>query len=233
MNVDLEYKHKVRNTILQKIYDKAKGKPKKAVTIYPEHLGFSEEEIDSALSYLQGEGFILLGDTNDREALKSFVAEQTAQTKMASYEGASSTLRLVCLTHQGIKKVERSMNESENLKPNVTNIFHGPVGAVQTGNSNIANVTQNNGLDLTEARRLIEVIRQSTISLPPNQQEEAVEYIDDFEQEIISTNPRPSRLKAPVQALLGLASKVGAAVGFVDAVHSLSEWLPNSLQHLR
>jgi hypothetical protein len=145
-------------------------------------------------------------------------------------------LEYVFITHKGIKEVEQSIKRpeesTEHFMPIVIQNFNGPVGAVQTGNDNITHVTQNNGLALAEARNFIEVVRQSTVSLLPEQQEEAIEYIDDFEAEIISTNPKLSRLKAPVQALLGLVGRVGTAVGFIDAVHSLSEWLSSYLKQI-
>jgi DNA-binding transcriptional MocR family regulator len=218
----LTRKKEVRDTILQEIYQQTKGDKSKVAIIFSDDLGINPDEMSRAIEYLKNEHLIerKIALVNSIQSLRPDIPVSDVQTKVRS----------VYITHAGIKKVEEFVKEPEKPTSPVVNNFNASVGAVQIGNHNTANVTQNNGLDFSEARRLIEAIRQSAASLPEEQHAEAIEHVEYFEAEIISTNPEPSRLRASVQALLSLASKIGTVAGFVDTVHNLAQWLPSALQ---
>ena len=202
---------KIRYTVLRKLYEKA-GPVTDSRTLYSDLVTeeeFNENKVCPTVEYLKNENLIDV-DWNGRED------------------------PILSITHKGIKEVEQSIRQpkesTEHFSPKVIQHFHGPVGAVQAGNDNTANVTQHNSLDISKALKLIQEIRQHRVSLPQEEQQEVIEQLDDFETEIKLDNPKPSRLKASVQVLLDLAGSTATAAGFVDAVHSLSEWLPGFIQ---
>jgi DNA-binding PadR family transcriptional regulator len=204
---------KIRYTVLRKLYEKAGPKD---YVIIPYRDVFTEEELNenqvhSIVKYLENEGLIKV-----------------------NWNGGDAPV--LSITHKGIKEVEQSIKQpdkpTEHFQTGVIQNFYGIVGAVQTGNNNTANVTQNNSLDISEALKLIQEIRQNAISLPQEIKEEAIEQLEDIEAEIQLPNPKPSRIKATMQALLNLASGTATTIGFADAVHSLSEWLPGFIQSL-
>lgn len=225
MDASSTRKEELRNTILQKIYQQVGDDKSKAAFIFSDDLEISLAEMDNAIQYLKSENLIR---RNIAPIISYFDSIQSLWPDIPISDGQTK-VRSVYITHAGIKKVEESMKEPEKPTSPVVNNFNASVGAVQIGNHNTANVTQNNGLDLSEARRLIEAIRQSAASLPEEQHAEAIEHVEYFEAEIISTNPEPSRLRDSVKALLSLASKVVTAAGFVDTVHSLAQWLPTTI----
>jgi DNA-binding PadR family transcriptional regulator len=204
---------KIRYTVLRKFYEKAGPSEHRSI---PYRSLVAEEELNenkvlSVIRYLENEGLVKV-----------------------NWNGGDAPI--LNITYKGIKEVEQSIKQpdkpTEHFQPGVIQNFYGFVGAVQTGNNNTANVTQNNSLDISEALKLIQEMRQHAISLPQEIKEEAIEQLEDIEAEIQLPNPKPSRIKATMQALLNLASSTATTVGFADAVHSLSEWLPRFIQSL-
>jgi hypothetical protein len=226
MDASSTRKEELCNTILQKIYQQVGDDKNKAAFIFSDDLGINPDEMVDTIDYLKNEELIRRNIAPIRPHL-DFIQSLWSDILISDIP---TKVRSVYITHEGIKSVEESVKEPEKPTSPVVNNFNAPVGAVQIGNHNTANVTQNNGLDLSEARRLIEAIRQSAASLPEEQHAEAIEHVEYFEAEIISTNPEPSRLRDSVKALLSLGSKVVAAAGFVDTVHNLAQWLPSALQ---
>jgi hypothetical protein len=204
---------KIRYTVLRKLYEKA-GPSEDLIIPYRDLVTeeeLNENQVRPIVKYLENEGL----------------------TKVNLNGGDAPVLSI---THQGIKEVEQSIKQpdkpTEHFQPIVIQTFLGPVGVVQTGNDNTANVTQHNTLDISEALKLIQELRQQALSLPQEKQEEAIEQLEDIEAEIQLPNPKPSRVKATMQALRNLASSTPKAVEFANAVHSLSEWLPGFIQSL-
>jgi len=108
------------------------------------------------------------------------------------------------LTAQGLFYVESviaAMNQpKEQPIPSVVHNYHSPVGAVQTGSHNTANVTQNVGTHTAEILKLLSDLRQSFQNLPSEQKEEATELVDGIEQEVKSDKPRLRNIKALLES---------------------------------
>lgn len=107
------------------------------------------------------------------------------------------------LTAQGLTYVESiiaAMQPKEQPTPSVVHNYHSPVGAVQTGNYNTANVKQNIGTHTTEILKQISDLRQSFQNLPSEQKEEATELVDGVEQEVKSDKPRVRNIKALLES---------------------------------
>lgn len=99
----------------------------------------------------------------------------------------------------------------ESQFPNV-NYFNGPVGAVQTGSQSDAFVTQNLGTDTSEVLDLIRELREILQSLPPDQQQEAVEVVDALEEEVQLPTLRKGRIKAFLKQLGEFSANTGSNV---------------------
>ncbi len=204
---------KIRYTVLRRLWEKTEADPVRFTSF--RYLMTEEEVSDGKVGpivrYLEDKGLIRI-------------------------KGISENDPIFSITHEGIKEVEQSIKlpekATENFPSTVIQNFHGNIGAVQTGKNNNANIIQHNALDISEAIKLIQEIRQHTAFLPQEERQEAIEQLDDFETEINSPNPKGSKLKAPVQVLRDLAGKTATAAGFVDAVHSLSGWMPGFIQSL-
>ena len=108
------------------------------------------------------------------------------------------------LTAQGLSYIESviaAMNQpKEQAIPSVVHNYHSPVGAVQTGNYNTANVNQNIGTHTAEILKLLSDLRQSFQNLPSEQREEAKELVDGVEQEVKSDKPRVRNIKALLES---------------------------------
>ncbi len=133
--------------------------------------GLSEEEWWSVFDYLVGE---------------KLIAE--------AHSGA------VTITARGVDEIEQAERRPDkataHFSPQVTQIFHGAVGAVQTGSHSTAHITQNIGSDVADILKLLGELRQGFQSLPPEPREEAVEIVDALEEEIKSVAPRRGRVRA-------------------------------------
>lgn len=124
------------------------------------------------------------------------------------------------LTHQGMVEVEQSIKNPDRSTSHfqypaihqVTQHFHSAVGAVQTGNQNIANVNQTVGANTSEIIDLLRQARESFHQLPPTERQEATELADLIEGEVVSESPSPTKLKSYGRSLLPLAEKVTTAL---------------------
>jgi len=107
--------------------------------------------------------------------------------------------------------------------PSVIQTFHGPVGSVQTGNQNTAQVMQQVGTSISEVLAFVDAIRLQAQLLPAHVRDEAIEQVENLKEELSGPN-KPSRVKAALLALwhgtktfVEFAPKVielGAKVGF-------------------
>ncbi|WP_437713056.1 hypothetical protein WMF45_45275 [Sorangium sp. So ce448] len=88
---------------------------------------------------------------------------------------------------------------------NVTNNFSGPVGAIQTGDHNTANVVQNLSGDVSG---LLQQLREHISSLPADKQAEANELADGVEDQAKSPKRSAAMIKA---ALAGIVALFGGA----------------------
>jgi hypothetical protein len=118
------------------------------------------------------------------------------------------------ITQRGIEYAERLIRHpqvNEEPAPNRSEQhFHGPVGAVQNASGSTAYVTQNNVINSTELLSLVRELREKIQSLPDN--EEALEQIDNLEEEARSANPKASRIKAAAKYIANLVKDVGVSV---------------------
>src|SRR5207245_10926981 len=99
--------------------------------------------------------------------------------------------------------------------------FHGPVGAVQTGEGSTAHVVQNVSSLVADVDKLLVAIRPHLDGLAPDVRQEANDYIEGIEAEARSPKPSKARLRA-----LGHAARdflVGAGAG--AAGNLLSQFL--------
>lgn len=79
--------------------------------------------------------------------------------------------------------------------------FHGPVGAVQTGDGSTANVVQTVGDQLSEIAPLLDSILRGATELSAGAQQDLVEQIEDLRAELDSAKAKPSRIKAFLVAM--------------------------------
>lgn len=120
------------------------------------------------------------------------------------------------ITHRGIIEIEESIKNPNKATPHfqipviqqVTQHFHSIVGAVQTGNHNVANVNQKIGADLAEFLQLLQQVKDAVRSLPKPQQQEAGELIQLIEEETKSENQSLTKIRSYVRSLLPFAKEV-------------------------
>jgi hypothetical protein len=91
-------------------------------------------------------------------------------------------------------------------------IFNAPVGSVQTGNYNIANVNQNFGQNFSEILQQLAILRNKFQELPESEREEAIEVVDALEVEVKSENPSKGKIKSFLLATKDFAIKTGTEV---------------------
>lgn len=122
----------------------------------------------------------------------------------------------VSLSHKAIVEIEQSIakpnRDTEHFSSTVIQNFNAPVGSVQTGSNSTANVTQNFGTQASEVLNLIQELRQSFKSLPPDQREEAIEVTDALEEEVQSSTPRKGRIKAFLNQLASFTANTASNV---------------------
>jgi uncharacterized protein (UPF0147 family) len=118
------------------------------------------------------------------------------------------------------------MNQNQ-LSSQVNQIFNAPVGAVQTGNHNIANVGQNNDTNNAEILNAIAELRKQIITstLPPNLQEVADDALDTLQEEIISPTSKPAKIKAAWMNICTVIGKAKDPIVLINAAFSLQEHL--------
>ncbi len=130
----------------------------------------------------------------------------------------------VCITHRGVKEIEASIKnpsrETEHFSVKVIQ-FNAPVGAVQTGQGNVANVTQNISVNTAEALKLIEGLRGQLQSLPDAQRQEATEFLEDLASETQSAHPRLSRIKSALLSLFHAGKELAPWVTIIGSLTKL------------
>lgn len=197
----LERRQAVRLAVLKYMYDVAveqKNDPDRTefdVEYISRDLEHSEQDIASALPYLEGERLV----------------EVTAR-----FIGGNANYKI---SHRGIKEVEGVYSAPESgtdhFSPQVIQnlTFQGPVGTVQTGSNATAHVTQNIGADLSSMFALIEQLRQQIDDLQEDEQEEAQVNLDMLEAEL-KNDKEPKKIRVFVKRLAALGRGAAAAVGF-------------------
>lgn len=177
-------KQKKRYALLLRIYDLTDGDENKLIQLeIPEDL--DRNEVQSIVDYLSGEGLV----------------------QSLADEGL-----LLSITHQGVVELEKSLvnpkESTEHFPTQVIQHFHGLVGFVQTGNQNVANVTQsiNVGSDINE---LLKQLRQHITSETPEKQQEGIELLEGLESEIKTPNQSKSRIKLYLKELGSFVKDTG------------------------
>ena len=119
----------------------------------------------------------------------------------------------VCLSHKAIVEIENSitnpLQSTEHFPSTVIQNFNAPVGSVQTGNHNIANVNQNFGQNLSEILQQLAILRNEFQILPISEREEAIEIVDALEDEVKSETPSKGKIKSFLLATKDFAVKTG------------------------
>jgi hypothetical protein len=189
-------KDRHRYLVLRAVYDISGGNwgvrpPYEAIV---GKTGLSREQVGQATGYLAEEGLI---------------------------DPSSTSLGI---THRGLKEIEASIKypnrETDHFSVQVFQ-FNAPVGAVQTGQGHVANVTQNISGDTAEALRLIAALRGQLQALPDAQRQEAKAVLEDLESDTQSTQPRPSRITSSVLALLHLGKDLQPWVSTISGLAKL------------
>lgn len=126
-------------------------------------------------------------------------------------EGLASarTVGGIEITHAGVNEIEASLRRPNHATAHfsvpviqhVEQHFHHAVGAVQTGASSVAHVTQNFGLAAAELLHLLAGIRGVLSPLSAMQRTEAEELIEGLEIEIRAEKPSKTRLRVATDAL--------------------------------
>jgi hypothetical protein len=175
---NLQEKQRQRYLVLSKLYELTDGEPVRLVEAdeVREAMGLTEVTFHEAVQYLRGE-----------ELLKT------------------SNLVLE-LTHKGLVEYERSLARpdapTEHFPVQVIQQFNAPVGAVQTGAHATANVVQNVGVSAGEVLDLLARLRRDIeVTLPAEEQSEALELVEGIEEEARSEKPRTTRVKAFLKGL--------------------------------
>ncbi len=198
----LEERKRARELVLRAVHDLTDGDELTMVDDQEviSKTGLPQKECDDALVFLENQGLIV----------------------NRAIGGAYS------LTHRGLLAFERLHEPRPKPPPSTTSSpvvvqhFNGPVGAVQTGNNNTAQVVQQSGASIQEIVSLLDALKKEAGSLPKEVQGEIVEHIDDLSAEMKGAQ-KPSRLKAGILALfhasksavdfslkvVGLANKLG------------------------
>lgn len=181
-----------RYNTLRWIYDKVGGQQYKLADLRElvnSDLGYSENELTRISDYLEGES--LINQMDDCGLL-------------------------VQLTHKGIVEIESSIknpqNSTEHFPLTVIQNFNAPVGSVQTGNNNTANVNQNFGQNLSEILQQLAILRNEFQKLPESEKEEAIEIVDAIEVEVKSEKPSKGKIKSFLLATKDFAVKTGTEV---------------------
>ena len=177
-----------RLRLLQLLY--VKGRGKKRLIALNFHDATEQDEIDTreTVSHLEQEGFVII--ETDPERLP-----------------AELCLRL---THKGVIEVEKTVSDPKEATkdftlPNI--VVLGDRNSVQTGGSSIVNY--NFGAHTDEILRLLGKPRKS---FQGHKRLKAPKTATAPEEEIQRQNPRPSRVKAFLSQLEGVAVKTGVRV---------------------
>jgi hypothetical protein len=98
----------------------------------------------------------------------------------------------------------------EQKSTQVNNNYYSPIGSLQNGDHNTANVNQTIGSNNQEILKDIAELRKqiTTSTLPPNLQEVADDALDTLQEEIISPTSKPAKIKA---AWMNICTVIGKA----------------------
>lgn len=151
-------------------------------------IGFSEDEINDTFNYFYSEGFF----------------------------GSSSIDLTISLSHRAIVEIENSITNprqsTEHFPSTIIQNFNAPVGSVQTGNHNTANVNQTFGQNLSEILQQLAILRNEFQKLPETDREEAIEIVDALEFEVKSEKPSKGKIKSFLLATKDFAVKTGTEI---------------------
>ena len=119
----------------------------------------------------------------------------------------------ISLSHRAVIEIESSLvnpeRATEHFSTTVIQNFNASVGAVQTGNSNVANVSQKIGQNFSEILEQLALLRNQFQSSSAVDKEEAIDIIDDFEKEVVKETPNKSKIKGFLVATKDFAVKTG------------------------
>jgi hypothetical protein len=186
----LREKQAARLKVLSAYYDLSDGDP--TVLIEPEdieeHTALSRQDVSAATEYLISQGLV----------------EPRALGGVAS------------ISHAGVVEVERAQAEpdrpTEHFPSFVINqVFHAPVGAVQTGARSTATINQNVGIDAQHLAALIASLRAAI----PRERTELHEAVDDLQEEVSSPSPKTSRIRSSLAFLWNAATGIATIGQFV------------------
>ncbi|MGI8839047.1 MAG: hypothetical protein ACR2H4_20775 [Pyrinomonadaceae bacterium] len=173
---------------MRRIYDKSEGNIYSHIS-YDEvrnEEGLTEAEFNAVFDYLKANGLV-----DDRYSGGVFEITQWgieyAETRIRRPEGGAD--------------IPAPLNEQH---------FYGPVGAVQNAEASIAHVTQTNVFNSAELLSLIQDLRGKVEALPINQ--EAMEQLNDLEEEAKSPSPKKSRIIAAAKYVGSIVKDVGVNV---------------------
>ena len=177
-----------RERVMRRIYDKSAGNIYSHIS-YDEvrnEEGLTEAEFNAVFDYLKANGLV-----DDRYSGGVFEITQWG------IEYAETLIR----TPEGATDNPVALNEQH---------FYGPVGAVQNAEGSIAHVTQTNVWNSVELLSLIQELRAKVEALPINQ--EAIEQLNDLEEEAKSATPKKSRIVATAKYIGSIVKDIGVGV---------------------
>lgn len=170
----VQEKQRKRYLMLMKLWEAAGGKEHTHVNYdgIAKEAGFTKEEAQEIYNFFTNEGLF----------------------RSRTVDGS------VTLSHRAIIEAEQSITSpsraTEHFSSTVIQNFNAPVASVQTGAHSTAYVTQNFGANASDVLRLIQELRQSLQSLPPDEREDAIEVVDALAEEVQLPTPRKGRVKA-------------------------------------
>lgn len=189
MNKMLEQNKDKQYEVLRWVFDKVDGRqyiPAFLRELTSDNSDFTEVELIKISDYLSGEGLI----------------------KQIDDSGL-----LVQLTHKGIVEIHNSIKNPQKSTehfpaPTIQNFntFNAPVGSVQQGNQNVANVQQNFGMETEDIIRLLNELKEH---ISDANKQEGFEYIEGLETEVKSEKPSESRMKLFLKGLGGVVKDTG------------------------
>jgi hypothetical protein len=177
-----------RERVMRRIYDKSAG------NIYS-HISYdevrneeqlTEAEFNAVFDYLKANGLV-----DDRYSGGVFEITQWG------IEYAEARIR----TPEGPTDTPVARDEQH---------FYGPVGAVQNAENSVAHVSQTNVWNSGELLSLIRELRARVEAIPINQ--EAMEHINDLEEEAKSPSPKKSRIIAAAKYVGTIVKDIGVSV---------------------
>jgi len=104
------------------------------------------------------------------------------------------------------------------------NNYYSPVGSLQNGDYNTANVNQTIGSNNQEILQAIAELRQQIITLSPNLQEVVGDALDTLQEEIVTLS-RPAKIKAAWMNICTVIGKAKDPIVLINAAFSLQEHL--------